>query len=108
MKRVLLCAAAAASMLGAAETPNLFPNSGFEKWDHKNNLPAQPKWRWKLPPAKSPFAVMEQSSAEKHSGEYSLHLKDDNTNSVNHVLGYSFSPSELKSTAAASSNFLHG
>ena len=96
MKRILLCAAAAASMLGAAETPNLFPNPGFEKWNSKDNLPTQPKWRWKLPTAKSPFTVMEQSSAEKHSGEYSLHLKDDNKDSVNHVLGYSFTPAELK------------
>lgn len=97
MKRTLLFFAAAGAFLSVAGAPVKFTGIDFETWDSKNNLPGQqPKWRWTLPPAKAPFAVMEQSSAEKHSGNFSLHLKDDSKAAVNHAIGYSFSPAELK------------
>ena len=91
-----VCMLAVLSWASAAELPNLFPNPGFEKWDTANNRPAPAKWRWLLPPAKAPFAAFELSTAEKHSGNSSMYLKDEDSSAVNHSLGYTFSPAELK------------
>ena len=77
---------------------NIWPNPGFESWNDTDNKPASPAWRWSIQKMKggNEFAFLGRSSAEHHSGKYSLHMKDTNPGHVNNVLQYHFAPSEIR------------
>ncbi|OGV62713.1 MAG: hypothetical protein A3K19_24410 [Lentisphaerae bacterium RIFOXYB12_FULL_65_16] len=64
----------------AAESPNLIGDPGFEQGEPAPGLPA----RWSA--GKSKFDLIERTSAQRHSGSYSLHLKDTSTGSTNELL----------------------
>ncbi len=81
-----------------ATEPNLWPNPGFESWNETDNKPASPAWRWSIQKMKggNEFAFLGRTSEEKHSGNYSLRMKDTNPGPVNNVLQYHFAPSEIR------------
>lgn len=73
---------------------NLFENSGFESWGEKH--PSPTAWRWRYPKGgREAFAIFEQAKGVAHSGNASLHLKDDDPGLLNHSLGYGLSREEL-------------
>ena len=83
---LILTGGLAASICGAEQ--NLYPNPGFESWNEKENLPSV-AWRWTLPKNRQKaFERFERSDKEKHSGNYSLHLKDSDKGPVNHTIGF--------------------
>ena len=75
---------------------NLYTNPGFETWNEKDNLPSV-AWRWSLPKDKQKaFECFERTDREKHSGKYSLHLKDSDKGPVNHTLAFIIGGKEAK------------
>ncbi len=75
---------------------NLYTNPGFETWNEKDNLPSV-AWRWSLPKNKQKaFECFERTDREKHSGNYSLHLKDSDKGPVNHTLAFIIGGKEAK------------
>jgi len=90
MRSILPCLllSTAATVASAA---TLLPDPGFEDWNSADRLPSGPKHRWTIP---GQFAVCERSNQEKHSGQYSLHLKDTDTGRANQSLGYLISGRE--------------
>lgn len=93
MKFTLLIAVLVAFTASAAE--NLIKPSGFENWGKEKNLPAD-NWRWSV---KGNFAVIKQDSEVRHSGKYSLHLKDTDTGNSNESVCYHLSREETKRAA---------
>ena len=85
-----------AATLTAAE--NFFPNPGFETWDHSKNLPDSTEWHWNLPKGENAFSVFEQSSSEKHSGKFSLHLKDEATGKSSQSIMFPLTKAQLQGT----------
>lgn len=93
--RSLLMAASIGAVGG-----NLYENPGFETWSQTDNLPSAHKWRWSLPKGEQgAFEVFQRSTAEKHSGESSLHLKDSDAGKLNHSLGFVIGGKEVKQYA---------
>ena len=76
------------SIYSFADEQNDFENSGFESWNHILNLPSDKKSQWMLPPQEPPFSIFEQSNKYAHSGNYSLHIKDDDKRNVNQFIAY--------------------
>ncbi len=73
-------------MLASVSGANLWNSPGFEEWNAKKGLPTE--FGWKLPGKGSKaFAVFERSETEKHSGRYSLHLKDTDDGKENQCFG---------------------
>lgn len=89
MKKKLIAAllgSMAIALCGAEK--NLYENPGFESWNTKDDLPSA-AWRWTLPKNRQKaFELFERSDKEKHSGRYSLHLKDSDNGPLNHTLGF--------------------
>ena len=78
-----------------AET-NLYSNPGFEEWNTRDDLPAT-AWRWVLPRnSRNAFEIFERTDKEKHSGQYSLYLKDSDKSPVNHTLGFNIGEKEAE------------
>ncbi len=73
---------------------NIFDGGGFESWDDASGLPKGTSWRCVLP--KTPFAILERSASESHSGAVSLHLKDESVDRANHDLGLALANDRLK------------
>jgi hypothetical protein len=85
---------AGVAVTAAAEpSENLFEGGSFESWDEASGRPTATAWRWSMP--KEPFAAMERSTNERHSGSGSLHLRDDSTAKENQTLGHVVSKGEL-------------
>ena len=84
---LLILTGGLASVLCGTEQ-NLYTNPGFETWNEKDNLPSI-AWRWSLPKNRQQaFECFERTDKEKHSGRYSLHLRDSDTGPVNHTVGF--------------------
>ena len=81
----------------SAET-NLWQNSGFETWNEKNNMPSASAWRWGISKSKegNEFEFFGRSAKEKHSGKYSLYMKDVNPGNLNNSFHYRFKLDEAK------------
>lgn len=68
---------------------NFFPNPGFETWDAASGYPTAEKGRWRVQHSgEKGFTALEQSSSERHSGEFSMHIRDANGGPLNHTLTY--------------------
>lgn len=68
---------------------NFFPNPGFETWDVASGYPTADSGRWRVQHAgEKGFTELNQSSSERHSGEFSMHIRDANAGSLNHTLTY--------------------
>lgn len=101
MKRKILSLLILPLIAAANPAPNLWNNPGFETWDAESGFPTDSPWRWSIQKTKGggEFEFLGQSSAEKHSGNFSLHIKDANPGRLNNVLYYRFSPREAKRLA---------
>jgi len=66
---------------------NFFPNPGFETWDEPSGYPTGGKGRWRVQnEGEKGFTELNRSSSEKHSGEFSMHIRDANNGPLNHTL----------------------
>ena len=76
---------------------NLLPDGGFEQWNAEKDQPAGANWRWGFSQrGTNGFAVCELTTAERHGGATSLHLKDTLGGNLNHSMWYSFSEAEVR------------
>lgn len=83
---VALMAGAFASRAG-----NLIPNPGFETWAAKENRPTASSWQWNFGDRalnETAFEFFGRSNSEKHSGEWSLHLKDAYAGKANNTFDF--------------------
>ncbi|MDD4539620.1 MAG: beta-galactosidase [Lentisphaeria bacterium] len=92
---------------GALQAENLFPNPGFETWDDASNLPCGPASRWYLQPKdkQAAWSQFERSAAEKYSGDYSWHLKDDDPGQMNQTAMYFVPPADIRALAGKVASF---
>lgn len=80
-----------------ASAKNFFANPSFKTWDKQSNQPEKSSWRWNCFKKKQKlyFEKIEQSSVEKHSGKYSLYIKDAFTGKLNNNIYWQMSPYEI-------------
>ncbi|MGI5924151.1 MAG: beta-galactosidase [Lentisphaeria bacterium] len=92
---------------GALQAENLFPNPSFETWDETLNLPCGPASRWYLQPKakQAAWAQFRRSADEKYSGDYSWHLKDDDSGLMNHTAMYFVPAADIRALAGKVASF---
>lgn len=77
------------------EPANLIQYPGFESWSKTENKPDGPKWRWSVEKSKGDFQL-NQSKKEKHTGQYSAHVKDSSSLQENNGLFWQMSADETR------------
>ncbi|MDD3155389.1 MAG: hypothetical protein PHS41_11020, partial [Victivallaceae bacterium] len=97
MKKLLLGMTVAALCYGAvAAERNLFSVPGFETWSTQHNLPDSVTWRWGFSErGANGFTAFERSGEQKHSGNWSLHIKDAVRGNYNHSVWYQIAGNEI-------------
>lgn len=92
----------------AAAPENLIPNPGFETWADKENRPVANTWQWNFGDGgqrEKAFEFFGRSNTEKHSGEWSLRLKDTNRGSLNNSFDFMVAANQMSRFAGKTVTF---
>jgi len=107
-KRILAAIGLAAFSALAGTAENLIPNPGFETWADKENRPVANTWQWNFgdrTQQEKTFEFFGRSNTEKHSGEWSLRLKDANRGNLNNSFDFMIAGNQMSRLAGKTVTF---